>query len=244
MSDDIFIKKIYDVIRLSEKYRSPKFSKFLDETEQAIIKNEGILEGVTFGGYKEAERKIFGAFPDWQEPSEEEFPISVLKFTKKYEKELNHRHYLGTILSLGIERNKIGDILPDENGATVFVLEDIAEFIKENIKKIAGCGVDIDIGDAGSIKIPEKRFELLDVVAASMRLDACLSAILKISRKDAKNLALSDKVLINHLEAKSEDVKLNVGDLLSIRGFGRAEILEIGGKTRSDRVHITVKKYI
>ncbi|MBQ7986280.1 MAG: hypothetical protein IJ304_03330 [Clostridia bacterium] len=244
MSDDIFIKKIYDVIRLSEKYHTPKFSKFLDETQQAEIKNEGILEGITFGGYENAERKIFGAFPDWQEPSFEDFPIAVLKITKKYEKELNHRHYLGTILSLGIERNKIGDILPDENGATVFVLEDIAGFIKENITKIAGCGVEIDICDFGSVKIPEKRFELIDIVAASLRLDACLGAILKISRKDAKNLAISEKVSVNHLEAKSEDVKLGVGDLLSIRGFGRVEILEIGGKTRSDRVHITVKKFI
>ena len=244
MSDDIFIKKIYDVVRLSEKYHSPKFSKFLDETEQAIIKEERTLNGVLFGGYEGAERKLFGVFPDWQEPSEDEFPIAILEFTKKYEKELTHRHYLGTILSIGIERNKIGDILPDEKGATVFVLEDIAEFIKENIKKIAGCGVDIDICDASSIKIPEKRFELIDIVAASMRLDACLGAILKISRKDAKNLALSGNVSINHLEPKSEDVKLTQGDLLSIRGFGRAEVLEIGGKTRSDRVHITVKKYI
>lgn len=244
MSDDIFIKKIYDVIRLSEKYHSPKFSKFLDETEQAIIKDEGILNGVLFGGYEGAERKLFGAFPDWLEPSEEDFPVSILKITKKYEKELNHRHYLGTILSLGIERNKIGDILPEENGATVFVLEDIARFIKDNIKKIAGCGVDIEISDKADIKIPEKRFELIDIVAASQRLDACLGAILKISRKDAKNLAMSEKVLINHLEAKSEDMKLSEGDLLSIRGFGRVEIMEVGGKTRSDRVHITVKKYI
>lgn len=244
MSDDIFIKKIYDVIRLCQKYHSPKFSKFLDEQEQAIIKSEGIIEGITFGGYDGAERKIFGVFPDWQEPTEDEFPIAILKFTKKYEKELNHRHYLGTILSLGIERNKIGDILPTDGGATVFVLEDIAGFIKENITKIAGCGVDIDICDKNSINIPQKRFELIDIVAASMRLDACLAAILKISRKDAKNLALSGKVLVNHLEPKSEDVKLNPDDLLSIRGFGRVEVLEIGGKTRSDRVHITVKKYI
>lgn len=244
MSDDIFIKKIYDVIRLSEKYHSPKFSKFLDETQQAEIKSERILEGVTFGGYEGAERKIFGVFPDWQEPSFDEFPIAVLKFTKKYEKELNHRHYLGTILSLGIERNKIGDILPDDNGATIFVLEDIAEFIKENITKVAGCGVDIDICDSKDITIPQKQFELIDIVAASLRLDACLGAILKISRKDAKNLALSGKVLVNHQEPKSDDLKLNLGDLLSIRGFGRVEVFDIGGKTRSDRVHITVKKYI
>ena len=244
MSDDILIKKICDVIRLSEKYHTPKFSKFLDEHEQATIKGEGILGGILFGGYEASERKIFGVFPEWIEPSYDEFPICALRFTKKYEKELNHRHFLGTILSLGIERNKVGDILPDRCGATIFVLSDIADFIKENITKVAGCGVDIDVLDFADIKIPEKRFELIDVVCASMRLDACLGAILKISRKDAKNLALSGNVSVNHMEAKSENVKLSVGDLLSVRGFGRAEILEMGGKTRSDRIHVTVKKYI
>lgn len=244
MNDDIFIKKIQDVIRLSEKYHSPKFSKFIDEHQQASLKKEGIFEGVLFGGYEGSERKVFGVFPDWVEPQESEFPVTALRFTKKYEKELNHRHYLGTILSLGIERDKIGDILIDEDGATVFVLEDIAGFITENIRKIAGCGVSVSILKQGSIRIPEKRFELMDIVAASLRLDACLAAILKISRKDAKDLALSGNVSVNHLEIKSEDTKLLVGDLLSIRGFGRAEIFEVGGKTRSDRVHITVKKYI
>ena len=42
MSDDIFIKKVKDAIRLSEKYHSPKFSKFLDEREQAVLFEEGI----------------------------------------------------------------------------------------------------------------------------------------------------------------------------------------------------------
>ena len=244
MSDDIFIKKIRDVIRLSEKYHEPKFSKFLDEHEQATLMEEGIFDGVLFGGNEACERKVFGVFPDWIEPSYDEFPVLALRFTKKYEKELTHRHFLGTILSLGIERNKIGDIFPDEKGATVVVLSDIAEFVMENITKIAGCGVSIEVLNFDDIKIPEKRFELLDVVAASMRLDALIGAILKISRKDAKDLALSGNVSINHLEAKSENVKVFEGDLLSVRGFGRVEILEIGGKTRSDRIHVTVKKYI
>ena len=244
MNDDIFIRKIEDVFRLLEKYHSARFSRFLDEQEQAKLRQEGILGGVLFGGYPLAERKMFGAFPDWQEPCEEEFPIKILRITKKYEKEINHRNYLGTILSLGIERDMIGDILVDDKGASVFVSRDIAEFIKDNIKKVSGVGVDISEVDIKSLKIPQKQFELMDIIAASMRIDACVAALLNVSRKDAKNLILSGKVMVNHLEPKSEDTKITEGDLLSVRGFGRAEIYEIGNKTRSDRIHITVKKYI
>ena len=133
MADDIFLKKIRDVYNLADKHQSPKFSQFLDENEQVILKKEGLFGAMLFGGYEDAERCILGAFPDWQEPTSGEFPIKVLKITKKYDKELSHRNYLGTILSLGLRRDKIGDILVDEKVAYVFVASDIADFIKDNI---------------------------------------------------------------------------------------------------------------
>ena len=92
--------------------------------------------------------------------------------------------------------------------------------------------------------MPEKRFEYIGTVAASLRLDAVLAAMLKISRNDSKAFILSGKVMVNHEEKQSVDFVLKEGDLLSVRGFGRAEVFEIGNRTRSDRVHITLKKYI
>ncbi len=244
MADDIFIRKMQDVYKLSEKYHSPKFSKFLDENEQAILRKEGLFGALLFGGYEGAERCMLGVFPDWQEPEQRDFPIKLLKITKKYEKELTHRNYLGTIMSLGIERNKIGDILVGEKETYAFVSSDIADFIKDNIRKISGCGVDIKICDLGDIEVPEKSFEYIETVAASLRLDAVLAALLSISRSDAKAHILSGKIMVNHIEKLEGDFILAAGDLLSVRGFGRAEVFEIGQKTRSDRVHITLKKYI
>lgn len=244
MVDDIFLKKIRDVYKLSEKYHSPRFSKFLDENEQAVLKNDGLFGGILFGGYEGAERCMLGVFPDWQEPTENDFPIKALKITKKYEKELSHRNYLGTILSLGIERNKIGDILVGEQVSYVFICCDIADFIKGNIRKISGCGVEIEICDFDEVSIPEKQFEYIETVAASLRLDAVLASLLKISRSEAKAFILSGKVMVNHMERQQTDFNLETQDLLSVRGFGRVEIFKIGNKTRSDRIHITLKKYI
>ena len=167
-----------------------------------------------------------------------------MRLQKKYEKELSHRHFLGTILSLGIKREKIGDILTGDAVSYVFVSSDIADFIKDNITKIAGCGVDIKICNFDKVKVPKKSFEYVETVSASMRLDATLAAMLKISRGDAKAFILSGKVMVNHIERQNVDFNLDEGDLLSIRGFGRAEVFKIGNKTRSDRVHITIKKYI
>ena len=111
MDQDIFVKHVQDVYRLCEKYRSPRFSKFLDERGQAEILKSPMGSSMLFGGYEGAEWKMFGAFPSFDDMTPEAFPIKVLDIRKKYGANLGHRNYLGTILSLGIDRNKIGDIL-------------------------------------------------------------------------------------------------------------------------------------
>jgi len=243
MSDDVFINKMRDVVRLSEKYHTARFSKFLDSREQAILKRE-IPNTFLFGGYQDAERCIFGVFPSWQNNDFDDFPIKAIKFQAKFQKEITHRHYLGTILSLGIERDNIGDILVSENETYVFVLEDVADFIANGISKIAGVGVKVSIIPIDEIIVPEKKYQIIDAVCASQRIDAAVSGLLKVSRNDAKSIISSGKVSINHFEVLKTDCLIKEKDIISIRGFGRAEVFQIGNKTRSDRIHITFKKYI
>ena len=243
MRDDIFINKMHDVGRLCEKYRTARFSRFLDSREQELLKENGI-SGMLFGGYDGAERKMLDVFPEWEEPESSAFPISLIKFTPRIESEISHRQYLGTVLSLGIERDKIGDILVEPEYAYIFLCEDIAEFVAENVKKVGRCGVFAKIADLETAVIPQKKFEIISAIAASMRLDAVLSGLLNKSRNDIKSLILSGRVFVNHFETVKTDLAVKEGDLLSIRGFGRAEIFEIGAKTRSDKIHIKFKKYI
>jgi len=130
--------KVNDCLRLCGKYSTPRFTCFLTEEEQAMLGSIAAYDYnvAYFGGYDDAKRKIFGVFPEWQNVEFSEYPIKIIQFIKKYPKELTHRDYLGTILSLGIERNKIGDILVDENGAYVFASESISDVIG-GIEKIS-----------------------------------------------------------------------------------------------------------
>ncbi len=244
MGDGVFLNKMQDVAELCEKYHTPRFSGFLDEREQTLLLKDGLFGGVLFGGYDDAERRILGVFPDWIEPEEMEFPIQILEFVKKYDTKISHRDYLGTVLSLGIERRKIGDILVGEKSAYMFVMADIADFICDNIRKVSGCGVDIRICKMCEVTLPERQFEIIDTVAASMRADAVLAALIKKSRSEAKSLISSDKVSVNHCVIADVDTAIKEGDLLSVRGFGRAELIRIGNKTGSGRLHVTLRKYI
>ncbi len=250
MNDEekITIRRVSDMERLCDKYKKPQFSGFLNEAEVALIKKNTTISKEFnvgfFGGYTDAERKILGIFPQWEDCSEDEFPISVIEAKNKYKRALTHRDYLGTCLSLGLERSKIGDICTTEDGAFIFVMEDISDYIVDNIKKIANCGVNLKKTDISHITIPEREFEYVDVVSASVRLDAVVASAVNISRKASEELILSGRVSVNHVATENTSHTLKPQDIVSVRGSGRLIIDEIGNTTRSGRLHIRIKKYV
>ena len=243
-NEKLLLRRVSDIREMAKRYNTPRFSDFLDETERATVKaNRLDIGAVWFGGYNGASRNMLGFFPDWAEPDTGEFPISAVKFTNKSDKKLSHREYLGTIMSLGIDRRKIGDIAVSDSGAYVFASSDIAGYIAA-IDKISRCGVKAEIVPLSECEIAEPEFELIGIVAASMRLDAVVASVLKLSRKNASDFITSGRCFVNHFEILRTDYGLSEGDLLSLRGFGRVEIVGAEGETRSGRLHIKIKKFI
>lgn len=242
-NDSLLKRRITDIAELAEKYATPRFSDFLDEAEQ-VIAGDVAYGGEWYGGYPGAGRKIVGFFPEWYEKDSEEFPIACIRIIKKGPRELTHRDYLGTLMSLGLDRKKIGDIAVVDDGAYVFAANDVAEHISGSIEKIANCGVKCSIIKTSEAKIPEPEFEYREIVAAGLRLDAVVAAYCKLSRKNASDFIAGGKCSVNHREVLRNDYMLKEGDLLSLRGFGRAVIEKSGSNTRSGRLHITVKKFI
>ena len=62
----------------------------------------------------------------------EEYPIRILGIRPamaKYAKKLSHRDFLGSVIGLGLEREKIGDIFVSDNEACIFVHESVADYI-------------------------------------------------------------------------------------------------------------------
>jgi RNA-binding protein YlmH len=246
--EKLLLAKVEDLFRLCDKYSAPQFSAFLNEAEKAFIeKNVGVRMGYNscfFGGYDEAMRTVFGVFPEWEESCVHSFPIKTIKIIKKYNKELSHRDYLGTVLSNGINRELVGDILVNDGEAYVFILADMADFVASGIDKVANVGVKTLVEEISDIEVPKPKFETINTVAASLRLDAVVAAMLRLSRKEASSLIIGEKVSINHLICQNVSHILKENDIISVRGSGRFEFSKVQGTTRSDRLHIMIKKYI
>lgn len=229
---------------LCGKYASARFSQFLDGAEIADIRDNVHFSygyNVMFwGGFEDAERKIMGVFPGWEEASADKFPLSAVKFTASFSKKLTHRDYLGTLMSLGIDRSKTGDILIEDGAAYAFVCSDIAEYIAGNINKIANVGVKTELVTE-AVKIPAREYRTAEAVCASLRLDAVISGTLNISRNETARLISAGKVKLNYREINNASQTVKEGDLVSVRGFGRFFLDEAGNQTRKGRVHITVR---
>ena len=244
----LLIARINDLFSLCDKHCEMKCSDFLDGGELAVIEDEFQIpygyNTLFFGGYENAERKVLCVFPEWQESEESEVPISVIRFDVPKFRKLTHRDYLGTLMSLGIDRSKTGDILTDDEGAYVFVMSDIAEYVARNVNKIANAGVNTKIVDMADFIPPKPKTTEKMCVCASLRLDAVVAATLNISRGNTEKLVSSGYVKLNHREVLDRSKQVGEGDLLSIRNYGRFILKDIGNNTRKGRLHITVEKFV
>ena len=248
-NDKLLLAKIEDLFKLCDKYSQARFSCFLNEAETEVVKQYVSqahfgYNTAFFGGYDGAERNIFGVFPKWDECDKGKYPIAALRAQKGYDRSLSHRDYLGCVLSLGIDRSKIGDILVDDKGAYIFAAEDIADFVCLNIKKIANCGVKIKRVLINEEDLPKREYEQIMTVSASLRLDAVLAAALRISRRESSAYIAGGRVSVNHRQIFENSFEIKPGDLISVRGSGRLILKEIGTGTKSGKIHITLLKCV
>ncbi|MCL2884766.1 MAG: YlmH/Sll1252 family protein, partial [Oscillospiraceae bacterium] len=135
-SDEELTARAADAVRLFARRDAPVFLGFLDPHAAALVAH--VSPAFRFdGGHPDAERTMAGIFPDGAAPV---YPFSPLGFTHRRDIRLSHRDVLGTLLSRGIERDTVGDILCTEGLTVAFVADAIAGALID-IDKIGGEGV-------------------------------------------------------------------------------------------------------
>lgn len=239
---NILNSKIDDYVKKSEHMEiSTKFLN-LSEISEALIhlKTKKIYN--YFLSPTNCERQIIHFYPDYIYDNDYTLPISAIKIT--YTKKVSHRDVLGSLMSLNIKREFIGDILIFDTYCYVYVLDSMLDFISANLTKIANQTAFIHIVDLSEIENVEIEFKLISDTVKSLRFDSIVSSGFKISRSDAVNFIKAGKVFLNSREIIKPDYKVEEGDKISIKGKGKIEFLSIGGTSKKDRIFIEIKKYI
>ena len=249
ISDDekLLLNQISDWIYLAENKYAKKFSFFLNENQiglcEKLFASQKFSNYSFWGGYDNAKRKILCVYSPYDEIEEDEYPFIPLIFKFRQQDKLSHRDFLGSLMSLNISRNTIGDIIVQDGVAQVFVSDKIAPLIIENISKIGRVGVDVEEGKLDNIDVSES-FEEISGTVSSLRLDCVLSLVLRLSREKIKTLVATRDINVNYMLINKPDYLLKQDDVFSVRGYGKFVFESVDGITKKDRFHITIKKYI
>lgn len=248
VEDRLVVSKVLDQVILSLKYHEQRYTSFLDPYQQKLLQQVLFkLDNIGFhywGGYKDAERKVLSIFPDYIYPEEYQYPISIIEITGRDIDVLSHRDFLGAVLSLGIKREKIGDILTDEEKSYIFVMSDICPYLLINMRKVKNCTVVVREIYNDNLSLPQKKFKYIQGTVATLRLDSVLSVALGQSRSKVLQYINGDKVNVNWELATSASQMLKEEDVISVRGYGRMILDRVGGITRKGRRSIIVKRFI
>lgn len=245
--DRLLASHIADLLEVCKKKHISRFSAFLDERQAVLAEN--VLNSfksdnyIFWGGFDNAARTVLGIFPHYAEPETDDFPVEAIVFEYKKEQQLTHRDFLGAIMSCGINRNMVGDIIVNAGYTVAFVYKTVANAVISDISKIGSVGVNVYFEKTPAINV-QTSFKEINGTVSSMRTDCILSLATKLSREKTSQLIRSGNVTVNYTNAVSISAEMKAGNVFSIRGYGKYILDEINGKTKKDRIHIKIKKYI
>ena len=237
---------------------------FLTLAEQAVLADlksgrfpEERLDPVPVilrGGFEEAERKIALFLPSYLDEDmirsmEEagEFPITCLHVRSgqaKFSDDLTHRDFLGALMNLGIERDRIGDILiePDQSGAYIFVMTAMADLIAEELTRVRHTTVSAALVPFKECRV-RPSFDLREGFISSERLDVILAMVYRLSRTKAQALIEAEAVSVDGRLMTGSGGTVKASSRVSVRGYGKFIYDGADGSSRKGKLHARVRVF-
>ncbi len=203
--------------------------------------------GIVFaGGYPGAERARMLVFPRTRPPREDK-SVTPLLISGSYPPDmLNHRDFLGAILGLGIKREMVGDIICRDAETLVFLVPEMADFVVQHLQQVGRYPVNGTIPEQIPLSFiqGQERIKEIRGTVASLRLDAVAGLGFGLSRSRITPLVRGEQVKLNHQAISQPSRLVREGDLISLTGRGRVEVMEILGETRKGRISLKLRRML
>ena len=214
---------------------------FLDETEASILEdicNKEKIPYYRYGGIENSDRNRYILSNYAVEDTDFKISIYKINYNKRYYN-IEHKHVLGTLMSLGIKREVIGDIVIDEKKDIYFACtNEISKFLTTELQFINKAKIELEKIDYNIKNIIN--YEEKEVLVSSYRLDCVISGVYNISRNKSLEIIKDGLVYINHINNMNVSHMVNIGDEINVRHYGKFKIDRFNGTTRSDRSKLVV----
>ena len=214
------------------------------EAARRLLQAMGVTESFSlWGGYDGAERVQLHFLPDWLEAPEES-SIRALRCTWYQGDNLTHRDFLGSLMGLGIVRETVGDILVDEGAADVLIADTVADFLLENWLSAGRTKLQVSEISLHDLHLPRRQCKDVRDTVSSLRLDNVVAAGFSLSRGKAAEAVDAGKVQVNWTDCTRGDKSVSEGDVITLRGLGKMELLEVGKLTKKGRISVVIRRYL
>ena len=120
----------------------------------------------------------------------------------------------------------------------------MADFLLAEWRQIGASTVCAKIGSLDMIAPREERIKEINATVASMRAVSVAAAGFGVSRSRAVSDIEAEKLKLNWQAVKNASQTVKEGDVLSMRGRGRVEVVEVRGKTKKGRIGISLRRYL
>lgn len=265
-NDRLLLGRIKDLARRANENNYITHTDFLSLSElsevqemcarEGLITGEGQIGGADFcvyGGIDDPDRAVLVFLPEYldkeafllQEGEAGDIISCILMepANKRFADELTHRDFLGALMNMGIERNRIGDIRTDKTKGFVFVMSEVADLICDELCRIRHTTVKckkVPVSDCDIV--PE--FKEISGTVSSERIDAILAFVFRLSRGKAQELVEAESVFIDGKTAASPGYNLKVGARVSVRGFGKFIYDGTSNMTRKGRLSVKARMFV
>lgn len=248
--DQLLLRRLLDLADASYGRNIPVYTDFLNLHEQTVFLSAmpqfSHVRVLMDGGYDGAERKIVCFLPVYMEEAGREslpiVPVRVSSSAGKFSVPCTHRDYLGSVLSLGIERSQIGDILTGDRHAFVLCKEHMADFLMENLTSVRKNPVVCKRASFSDLE-GQVSFKELSGSVASVRLDSLVALMLGGSRSSASSCIRAERVFLNGVLCTSLTAVPKEGDVISVRGAGKFIYDGVQASTKKGRLMVRIRKY-
>ena len=157
---------------------------------------------------------------------------------------VRHQDILGTIYSLNLSSGFFGDILIIDNKYYIYVLDSIKPYFEANFLTIKSSHIELIEHDLNLLENYERRYETLELVVSSKRIDTIISSICHTSRKSIDQMIKKKEIILNYDFLKKPDYQLKEQDIFSIKRIGKFKFNKILKVTKSNHIIVEILKYI
>lgn len=250
--EKILIAKIYDKQKFSITKNKITYSDFLNLSEISAVtkklKEDRINNYIVFGGRENSDRSLLIFYPEkfTLEMVEKNYNniFEIIRIILPSGQSYEHREFLSGIMKLGIKREKFGDIIVTEYGADIICLKEVSEILSDGLKELTRFRkAKISLEDINNIYNKENEFENLKIIVTSLRLDNFVSELARTSRTKAEEIIKEGRVFINSINEYKDSKKININDIITIRGKGKFIFDDIERKTGNEKYVINLRKY-